>query len=456
MKLRAKIFILFAVAAFLPIVSVGTIVFVDWGLVENIDRAEAFARLRDLSDVAVIGGALALLIVFFLASFLSQSLLDGTGSLLVAIDEEKRRLAEAKAKYETLLQSIGDGVVAIDSDGAVIFMNQAAEDIFGLQPKEEIGKSFTTLIRLFDRHGRPIADKARPFARALAGERVVVPVTAPYYSVRGKTRVPVSIIATPVLLDAAVIGAIGVFRDVTKEFAVDKAKTEFLSLVSHQLRTPLSTINWYAEMLLHGDVGKLTEKQKKFLGEIYRGNQRMVDLIKALLNVSRIELSAFQVELEPMDVAELVERAVVNAALEAKQKRLRVTESYADLPKVPLDPHLMRMVLDNLLSNAINYTPEGGGIAVALERMPAAFRISVKDTGYGIPKAQQDKIFTKLFRADNVRKKDTLGTGLGLYIVKSILDAVCGKIWFESEENKGTTFFVELPMSGMKAKPSAG
>ncbi|MEK7461966.1 MAG: HAMP domain-containing sensor histidine kinase, partial [Patescibacteria group bacterium] len=249
-----------------------------------------------------------------------------------------------------------------------------------------------------------------------------------------------------------IVGAVEVFRDITKEKGIDKAKTEFVSLASHQLRTPLSTVNWYSEMLLTGDVGEISAEQKMYLEEIYKGNQRMVDLVNTLLDVSRIELGTFDGESKPTNIVGLVESVVDEQKLQVAEKKLKISCIFAvNIPLIQVDPKLLRMVIQNLLSNSIKYTPERGRIEVALlldDKKNVIFKIT--DTGYGIPKNQYDKIFTKLFRADNVIGKDTEGTGLGLYIAKSIVEQSGGKLWFESEENKGSTFYASLQIGKPK------
>jgi len=250
-----------------------------------------------------------------------------------------------------------------------------------------------------------------------------------------------------------VIGCVVVFRDITKERMIDKAKSEFVSLASHQLRTPLSAVNWYAEMLLNGDAGKINENQRKYLEEIYHGNQRMVALVNSLLNVSRIELGTLAINIKPTNLTKLANSVLTELRPKIKNKKLKVTKKYdSRLPKIKVDPKLMRIVFQNLLSNAVKYTPLGGKVRLNITKRQSAILITVADTGYGIPKNQQAKVFTKLFRGDNVRTKQTEGTGLGLYIVKAVVKEAGGKIWFKSQENKGTTFYVTLPLKGMKAK----
>lgn len=195
----------------------------------------------------------------------------------------------------------------------------------------------------------------------------------------------------------------------TQENKIDKAKSEFVSLASHQLRTPLSAINWYTEMLIAGDAGKLNAEQKKYVGEVYAGNQRMVQLVNALLNVSRLELGTFVIEPELTDIVLLAQAVIDEQKQSIKAKKVLFSAILPkDTPLIEIDPKLMRMVFQNLLANAIKYSPEGGEVSfTVLQKNKKTIQIKIADNGYGIPMHQQDKIFTKLFRADNVREKDT-------------------------------------------------
>lgn len=246
---------------------------------------------------------------------------------------------------------------------------------------------------------------------------------------------------------------VGEARDITFEKEVDRVKSEFVSLASHQLRTPLAAINWFSEMLLDGDAGKLTKKQKEYVEEVHVGNRRMVELVNALLNTSRLDLGTFLIEPVPTDLAKMSQDVVKELQPMIKTKKIDVVEEYQNtVPLIDVDQKLMRIVFQNYLSNALKYTPEEGHVEIRLSTEGDKVRLAVKDTGYGVPAKQADKIFTRLFRADNVLQKDVEGTGLGLYIVKSIMDQSGGKAWFESVENKGSTFYVELPLTGMKKK----
>ena len=374
-------------------------------------------------------------------------------NVLEDLNIEKSKTEMANAKDEAMLDSIGDGVFAIDKTGIIIIFNRKAEEISGWRAVEALGKQYRKILK-FAMEDKPDVIKDDFISQALGGKKVQIANHAVIIRKDG-TKLPVADSAAPVLNDEGKVQAVVVvFRDVTKERAVDQAKTEFVSLASHQLRTPLSVVNWYTEMLLTGDVGKLNAEQKKYLDEVYRGNQRMVTLVNALLNVSRLELGTFVIEPKPTDMSKAVQDTIDEYKKQVDDKKIKLSRSLGkDIPVIPADPKLLHMIIENILSNSIKYTPEGGRIEVSLSLdNQKNVLLKISDTGYGIPKNQQDKIFTKLFRADNVREKDTEGTGLGLYIVKTIIDNSDGKIWFTSEENKGTTFFVTIPITGMKKK----
>jgi signal transduction histidine kinase len=276
-----------------------------------------------------------------------------------------------------------------------------------------------------------------------------------YYVNRKGHQFPVVTTISPIKNEKEIIGGISVFRDITNEKRIDQAKTEFVSLASHQLRTPLSTINWYTEMLLAGDIGKLTTEQHKYVKETYKASKRMVDLVNALLNVSRIELGTFVVEPKPMNIKEVLNEVISELQSLIKIKKT-IVKVHLDVNNTyQLDRKLIHIIFQNLISNALKYTPEKGKIIVSVTEGTKFIDIQVKDNGYGIPTNQGKLIFTKLFRADNIKDKESDGTGLGLYIVKSILDQTGGSIHFESEIDKGTTFFVKIPVRGMQAKKGA-
>lgn len=240
-----------------------------------------------------------------------------------------------------------------------------------------------------------------------------------------------------------------IFDDITARKEIERQKSEFVSVASHQLRTPLTGVKWFAELLLDKRSGKLSEKQRSFADNILQSTERLISLVNDLLNVSRIESHRVAITPEPVDIKKLLENLQLQLTplWTARQQTVKL-ESPERVPLISLDPKFIAEAFTNLLSNAIKYSPDGSIIHIAIELRPSDVLITVSDRGLGIPMADQSKLFTKFFRADNVVKKETEGTGLGLYVTKRIIEASGGTISFQSAENKGTQFFITLPLTG--------
>lgn len=372
-------------------------------------------------------------------------------NILEDLEDEKSKLSEITQKDEALVNSIGDSMVVTDEYGEIIRINPGLEKLLGFTEKELLGKGIVSAIPVLTLEGDPVPAEQRAVLEALSTGRVA---HATYQLTRkDKTRFVADITSTPYMLDGKPAGAIDIIRDISQQAAIDKAKTEFVSLASHQLRTPLSTINWYLEMVLGGDAGKISNEQKKYLTEIYSANQRMVTLVNSLLNVSRIDLGTFAIEPSPVDLKQTVDNVISELQGQIHKKKMKITTTLdSKLTMYNADPKLAHIIFQNLISNSVKYTPEKGNINVTIQKQTPWLVIEVSDNGYGIPKSQQSKIFSKLFRADNVVTKDTDGTGLGLYLLKAIVVEAGGKIEFKSKENQGTTFTIHLPIKGMKSR----
>lgn len=372
--------------------------------------------------------------------------------LVESLDKQKDKLSYEKSRDEALLSSIGDGVITVDSALKIVMFNKQAEEMFEITEDEVLGKDITKVIKLLGDEGKEIPYEQRPLVKAIKdGKRTIVS----YFTFVGPNGIehPVSITVSPVKMKNKVIAAMTVFRDYSKEKEVDRMKTEFISLASHQLRTPLSAMRWYSEMLLSGDAGKMSVDQKDYVNNINLSTMRMIELVNALLNVSRIETGRMIIEPRLIDVNQVVSDCIEEVKSVAQVKGIIIEfRKEKNLDKISLDPKLVRQIVLNLLTNAIKYSFENKKVVVKLEKHHESIVTVVSNEGYGIAKAERSRIFEKFYRGQNVLKQAIEGTGLGLYLVKSIVEAMNGKIWFDSTLNKRTTFYVQLPSVGIKPK----
>ena len=374
------------------------------------------------------------------------------------LDFEQKKNKEAeesafmeKAKEEATLTSIGEGVVVTDPDGKIMVFNQAAEQMTHWRASEAVGRFWFETVPAMDEAGNLMPREDRDMYKALiTGQKVL---SEGIYLQKGSGKIMVAITATPILFKGRVIGAVQVFRDIGHEKEVDRMKTEFISLASHQLRTPLSAVKWFCEMLLNGDAGELSPEQREYAKNVSDSNERMIALVNSLLNISRIESGRIIIDPKPTNMNSLILQAINEIKVKSDVKKQRIIASiHSDLPLINIDPQLIREVYVNLLSNASKYTPPGGEISVIVSKKDAEIISQVSDNGYGLLKKDYDKIFEKFYRGENIVKIETDGNGLGLYLVKAIVESSGGKIWFESTEGKGTSFYFSLPISGMQAK----
>lgn len=363
-----------------------------------------------------------------------------------------RQLQEDKARLSAIVSNIGDGVIAIDDKGIITLANPHAVHLIGMEEGLLIGKNYLHTIVMEDEKGNRVEIQDVPIHNAmLKGER--------FYDnsltlVRNDgTRFPVAVTASPVKIYGMVIGGVIVLRDITREREIDRMKTEFISLASHQLRTPLAAIKWYSGMLREGIGGSVSDQTRELVTKIFDSNERMIELVNALLNISRIESGRIIIDPVSTDLGSLVRTVVEELNPEIQKHHHTVNlEISEDIPSISLDPKLIRNVYMNLLSNAIKYTPDGGTITISVSLDGDEVVSMIQDNGYGIAADEQKKVFTKFFRSTNIIQKVTEGTGLGLYLTKAIIDSSQGKIWFNSTEGQGTTFWFSLPLAGVQPK----
>lgn len=458
-----------------------------WKVITEIDEAQAFesieAMRRDTLLLIITLAAFVLIMMYLLTRTvidpikrLSDSAIklgkgifsmrtdiaskDELGDLSTSFNEMAQNLEESHEtlakrvkevtgdleKFKLAVEGASDHIIITDKEGLILYANRAAEETTGYSLPEMLGNRPSLWGKqmpeeFYRRMWRTIKEEKISFHGEITNKRkngqlyIAESHVSPLFDEKGE-----------------LYGFVGVERDITRQKEIDKSKTEFVSIASHQLRTPLTIINWYVEMLTTPDA-ELSEKQRQYMDEITRASKRMIELVNALLNVSRIDMGTFMVDVQPIDFRAAMDEVLKDLIPQVTTKQLTVTKQYdATLPAINADPKLLHMVFQNLMTNAVKYTPEKGSVAIKLEKQDSNILISVTDTGLGIPLDQQSKIFTKFFRADNARAKEPDGNGLGLYIIKSLIEHSGGKVWFESAENKGTTFYISLPLTGMRPK----
>ena len=345
--------------------------------------------------------------------------------------------------YYLAVEHAFDAIVIVDPNGVIVHANHALENLTGYTREEIIGKTPD----LWQTGSQKESAWKQWQSSRILPEPMAYETTN--HTAHGKP-FTASVRCSPVFsLTQNLVFFVLIIEDITQEKELDRTKGEFVSLASHQLRTPLTAILWYADMLVKNEVGPLLKSQSAYVEKIDASAKRMSELISSLLNVSRVELGKMRIEPVLLDLRTIADEALqdVTHRMEEKHHLFKKTCAQA-FPLFFADPHLMRVIFQNLLSNAIKYTPEHGSIHLLLGSDETHITIRVRDTGYGIPQEQQKKIFTKMFRADNIQQVETDGTGLGLYLVKMILDEVGGTVSFVSEEGKGTEFCVRMPKEG--------
>ncbi len=357
-------------------------------------------------------------------------------NVLEDTDELRRSAVDERNKTMAIIENLTDGVILLNKKKQIEIINSPATELFNIGKKEAIGKCFVDLLDIenIPEIKKILIDKDR--IRNIYREEVA-------------TLDGLHLEITSVLLKDEIEekGFLIIIHDVTKEKLIEKMKTEFVSVAAHQLRTPLSAIKWTIRMILDGDAGEINEEQRELLEQTYISNERMIRLINDLLDVSRIEEGRLLYDQKDARIEDVID-SVIEASQEMLRNKNMVLEvNKKETPKVKIDKEKIGVVIQNLLENAIKYTEQGGKIKITLDNDEKNVIFKIEDSGVGIPKSQQDRIFTKFFRAENVTRMETNGTGLGLYTTKNIVQAHKGQIWFESEENKGTTFYFTIPIN---------
>ncbi len=361
------------------------------------------------------------------------------------LKEERKKFEEERNKTSAIVANLIDPIIVIDKDSRISLFNPAAKSVFGFIDTD-IGREVLSKNNYSMENFKAIVKQDykvfQPEDRETGIEEEVI------INYAGQEVTYKVITAAVVDQNNKNLGIMKVFYNLTREKMLDKLKSEFISIAAHQLRTPLSAIKWVIKMVLDGDVGPLNKEQEELLFKGYRSNERIINLVNDMLNVSRIEEGRFGYSFNKEDFTEILKESLENIDTLVKNKKIKVElKQPKELPRVYMDRQKMFLVLQNLLENAVKYTPEMGKINIDLEAGDKFLQVKIKDNGVGIPKEDREKLFTKFFRASNVVRMQTEGSGLGLFIVKNIIKKHGGEITCNSEEGMGTEFIFTLPLS---------
>ncbi len=355
-------------------------------------------------------------------------------------DQARRQEQIEKNEVEAVIRNLTAGLIMLDQKRKVILVNSQAEKMLGINRKNLFNKKLTEikndnlmkLKQLLSSAGDQQLEK-KPLTFIGPPER--------YFEV-----------STAVALDPKQkpLGQIIVLNDISREKELDKTKSEFITITAHQLRTPLSGLKWALGIILDQDLGPINSKQKKVLQQGFASNEKMIDLISDLLNLTSLEEGRFAYNFSQASLSDLVQAVINDFQTYSKIKHVKIdfTKPKDDKSEAMIDVEKIKLVIQNLLENAINYSPANSTVTVTLERDNHDFIFAVKDLGMGIPDKEKPRLFTKFFRGETALKTETEGNGLGLYLAKNIITSHKGKIWYESQLGKGSTFYFRIPAGG--------
>lgn len=369
-------------------------------------------------------------------------------SILEDVEVEKNNIQIQKDRLSLILESIVDGVLVLDKDLKVINLNRSFSELTGYSLFDLRDENYGKFVKVYE--AEKLGNESTFIKDTSATLKPYTPgSTAVIQDINGDL-IPITASANPIIAKATddFQGIVVVFRDARKEREVDKMKNEFISVASHQLKTPLTGASWSLELLEAEETGKLNKKQKELVEELKKTQKQMTDLVNELLNVSRIDRGEkFDIIKNLEDIIPIVKESILDLEAQREMKNIKINLTHSDDEIVAnFDSKKIRESVKNLVSNAIKYSIDGSEVEVRINKKDDFIIIEVEDHGIGIPKEQQEKIFTKFYRASNAKEQDIGGTGLGLYICKAVAEGHRGKVYFKSEEGKGTTFTMEIPV----------
>lgn len=371
--------------------------------------------------------------------------------ILNDISRKETVLVAEKNKFEVVLSNITDAVIGLDINHNIVTFNTAAEHLTGYTSQQAIGKPIYSLIKIYENNEELAATEYCPINQS---DNKNVCTRRDVKLVGLNKEAFVDLTAGQIIQGTAGnLGCILSLHDITEQRQLEEMRLNFLSMAAHELRTPLTSIKGYLNIFMEESMQTLTDDQKTLLKRMQIALKQLMSLIENLLSVTRMDRGAFSISPRPIDWVSVVKETVDELINTAEEKQITLTfiEPTSPIAKVMADQVRATEVATNLIANAINYTPSGGSVSVFLEQTPTEVITHVQDTGEGIPPDAIPRLFQKFFRVAGKLEHGSRGTGLGLYISKTIIDMHKGKIWVESTVGKGSTFSFTLPIAPQMA-----
>ena len=372
----------------------------------------------------------------------------------------ENRLSAVENKSDVVINAIDDGVLAISKDGNIELINPSAQQIIGWDQGDALGLNWKSVLKLVTSDGKDVEDLENPIAQSLSKNQPTHNDKL-FLLTSSEKRILVSIVSSPVGTDGE--GIIVVFRDITKEKAEEREQAEFISTASHEMRTPVASIEGYLGLALNPATAHIDEKARDFITKAHKSAQHLGRLFQDLLDISKVEDGRMKNNPKIINVNEFLKDIFDGLATKASEKQL----NYIFMPDIidegkekslqpifyaNIDPDHFREVVSNLIENAIKYTPSGE-VVVNITGDDKQISISVKDSGIGIPTEDIPHLFQKFYRVDNSDTREIGGTGLGLYLSRRLAEAISGNLRVESKYKEGSTFYLEIPrMNSSEAK----
>ena len=378
---------------------------------------------------------------------------DNTSSL-------ENKLSAVESKSDVVINAIDDGVLAISKDGNIELINPSAQQIIGWDQGDALGLNWKSVLKLVTSDGKDVEDLENPIAQSLSKNQPTHNDKL-FLLTSSEKRILVSIVSSPVGTEGE--GIIVVFRDITKEKAEEREQAEFISTASHEMRTPVASIEGYLGLALNPATAHIDEKARDFITKAHESAQHLGRLFQDLLDISKVEDGRMKNNPKVINVNEFLKDIFDGLATKADEKQL----NYIFMPDIVgeskekslqpifyanIDPDHFREVVSNLIENAIKYTPSGE-VVVNITGDDKQISVSVKDSGIGIPAEDIPHLFQKFYRVDNSDTREIGGTGLGLYLSRRLAEAMSGNLRVESKYKEGSTFYLEIPrMNSSEAK----